>query len=173
VVSAAKEPAHTARPLPGSRGARRTAAMILESLGGLRSASQAAEVLGVALVRYYVLERRAVAGMIAALEPRPRGRTVAPQARIEALEHELEALRRELLRYQALQRLSQRAVGLAPSPAEPARPTRGARAPGRRVRGKRNRAERVLARLALKDEGENAPPARRAADPSSRDGKTD
>jgi hypothetical protein len=49
------------RQQPGaSREARRVAAMILDVLAGMRSPSEAAEVLSVSVPRYYALERRAV-----------------------------------------------------------------------------------------------------------------
>ena len=74
-------PDRSAKPLPGSREARRMAALILETLGGLRTASEASEVMGVALVRYYVLEERALEAMIGAMEPRPRGRQRSPDVK--------------------------------------------------------------------------------------------
>jgi len=100
------------------REARRTAAVILEVLAGLRSASEASEVLGMALARYYVLERRAVSGMVDGLGPRPRGRPRTDEERARQLTAEVERLQGEVARLESLHRLSQRAIGV---PVEPAR----------------------------------------------------
>ena len=53
---------------------RRLAAVILDVLAGSRTPPQAAEALGVSLPRYYQLEARALGGLVAACESRPRGR---------------------------------------------------------------------------------------------------
>ncbi|HEV8177378.1 MAG TPA: hypothetical protein VGP44_06770, partial [Gemmatimonadales bacterium] len=52
---------------------RLTAAVILEVLAGERSTSSAAKLIGVSLVRYYAIESRAIAGLIAACTHRPSG----------------------------------------------------------------------------------------------------
>lgn len=133
------------RPSKGSKEARRAAAIVLETLGGLRSATDAAEALGVATARYYVLERRAIEGMIAALEQRPRGRRRTAEAELEQKTRDLEAMGHELARYQALYRASQRAFGL---PREDALPqTARRRAKTTRSRRKKSRAQKVLDRL--------------------------
>jgi hypothetical protein len=116
-----------------SREARRRAAVILEVLGGARTPTQAAEALGLSLIRYYQLETRALQGLVSACEPKPLGRVISPQTQLTALRKEQERLKRELARQQALVRLSQRAVGLTrrlrrvclvqarPSPSDPPR----------------------------------------------------
>ncbi len=109
------------RAIEASDTARRTGAIILEALAGLRTTQDAADSLGVALPRYYVLETRALAGLVAALEPRARGRQRGAAERISELEAEVQRLEREARRYQALQRASQRALGLAAAAAPPAR----------------------------------------------------
>ena len=109
------------RAIEASDTARRTGAIILEALAGLRTTQDAADALGVALPRYYVLETRALAGLVAALEPRARGRQRGAAERISELEAEVQRLEREARRYQALQRASQRALGLAAAEAPPAR----------------------------------------------------
>ena len=62
-----------AKVLVGSQAARQAAAVVLESVTGLCSVEEASARLSVAVPRYYVLETRALQGLIGALEPRPRG----------------------------------------------------------------------------------------------------
>jgi hypothetical protein len=112
-------------PAGPSREARRLAAVILEVLGGARTPTQAAEALGLSLIRYYQLETRAVQGLVSACEPKPRGRVVTAQSRLASLEKDRQRLQRELARQQALVRLSQRAVGLAPAPPPGKTPGKG------------------------------------------------
>jgi hypothetical protein len=99
--------------------ARRAAVVILEVLAGVRTPGGAAGVLGIRLPRYYLLEQRAIAGLIAACEPRPRGRTVSADRQLARLERELAVSQRELARHQALARTTQRALGLAPPVSPP------------------------------------------------------
>lgn len=58
----------------GSAEARKRAAAILEVLGGVLRPSQAASALGVGLPRYYMLERRALEGLVQGCEPPVPGR---------------------------------------------------------------------------------------------------
>lgn len=95
-----------------SRDARRTAAAVLEVLAGVRSPNEAAEALGVSPPRYYMLEARALEGLVAACEPRPRGPSPSPQKRIDELEQQVGHLQRDLSRMQALARTAQRTIGL-------------------------------------------------------------
>src|SRR5262245_28737525 len=68
-------------PFPAARPeARRLAAAILEVLAGAQLPAEAARGLGVSLARYYQLEVRAVAGLVAACEGRRRGRGRAPES---------------------------------------------------------------------------------------------
>lgn len=137
------------------RGARRMAAVILEVLAGLRSASQASEVLDLSLPRYYVLERRAVSGMVEALGPRPRGRPRSDEERARHLSAEVERLQGEVVRLESLHRLSQRAIGV---PAEAPRPALGARGVRQRSRSRaKPRAGKVLARLRAGEAQDLAP----------------
>lgn len=118
------------RPLVGlaaSREGARLAAAVLEVLGGARTPPQAAEALGVSLAHYYNLERRSLGGLVAACEPRPRGRSTPPGRRIEELSRENARLASDNRRLMALLRASQRAVGLAPPPSGSSRATDGAR----------------------------------------------
>jgi len=113
----------TRRPGPAptaGRDAKRLAAVILDVLAGLRTPAQAAPLVNVSLPRYYQLEARAVAALVQACEPRPKGRRRGPLTELAALRKETDRLRHELGRQQSLVRLAQRAVGLAP-PAPPAK----------------------------------------------------
>ena len=112
-------PAASARPPQSSLGqgqstpAQRRAAAILEVLAGLRSASQAASTLGLSVNHYYLLERKALQGLVTACEPQPKG-PAGPTAeqQVARLERELDRSRRDCLRQAALVRATQRAVGL-------------------------------------------------------------
>jgi hypothetical protein len=107
-------------PAPaGGREAKRTAAVILEVLAGTRSPPQAAQAIAVSLPRYYQLETRAIAGLVTACEPRPRGRRRGPLDEGTALKAENERLRQELTRQQTLVRLAQRNMGVSPPAANP------------------------------------------------------
>jgi hypothetical protein len=122
---------------------RRRAAVILEVLAGVRTPASAAEALQIGPPRYYLLEQRAIQGLVAACEPRPQGRTPTVARQITRLERELVVCRRELARQQALARAAQRALGLsAPSPAssKAAPPATG----GKKSRRRRKPAVRAL-----------------------------
>lgn len=127
-----------------SREARRRAAVILEVLAGMRTTAQAAATLDVSLMRYYQLESDALRGLVAACEPKPRGRTQSTTSQLAALRRQCERLQRDLARQQALVRLSQRAVGVT-APATP--PT----AKGKRRRKPMARALRFAAQLRADD----------------------
>jgi hypothetical protein len=132
--------------------ARRSAAVILEALSGLRTSADAAAELGVSLSRYYVLETRALDGLIAACEPRTRGRTMTPEKELEALRKEVHKQRTECQRYQALHRVAQRSMGIT----EPAAP----QAKGGRKRRKRKPVVRALQAVRrLAQESASAPSA--------------
>jgi hypothetical protein len=132
-----------------SAEAKRLTAAILEVLAGARTPTQAAEALGLSLPRYYLLEDRAVQGMLVACEPRSLGRGPSPESALAALRRECDQLRRECTRQQSLVRAAQRTIGLAP-------PTPAARAPERNGNKRRRRrptarALRVAARLTQED----------------------
>jgi hypothetical protein len=113
-------PTTATREADSSREAKRLAAVVLDVLAGSRSPPQAAETLGVSLPRYYQLEARALEGLLAACESRPRGRQPDVEAELTGVRKELERLKRELARAQSLVRLTQRTVGVAPpAPAKP------------------------------------------------------
>jgi hypothetical protein len=104
---------------PVTREAQRAAAAVLEVLAGTRTPGEAAAALGVSPPRYYLLEQRALAGLVAACEPRSACRGQSPRCRILQLEKEVSQLRQECARQQALVRASQRTIGLAPPPPKP------------------------------------------------------
>jgi hypothetical protein len=155
-VRPSRQPRPAARSGPGlqlagaSPEARRSAAVILEVLAGLRSPPQAAVALAVSLPRYYVVELRALQGLLAACEARPKGRVRTAQSELAALRRQCEQLKRQCDRQQSLLRLSQRAVGLpAATAAAPAR-SKGKK---RRQRKPTVRALRVAAQLRQPEHG--------------------
>lgn len=128
--------------LSGSAEAKRSVHAMLEVLAGLKSPSQAARALSISLPRYYVLETRALEGMLKALEPREKGkRSASLESRLEAAEKERDRLRGELERMRSLVRAAQRTVGLPSAP-----PQREEKKGGRKKR-KVNRTRKVLSRL--------------------------
>ena len=102
----------------GSSDANRIVVAILEVLGGLRSPTEAATSLKVSLPRYYILETRALEGMVGACEPKPLGKQPSHKTRIAGLEKELEQAHRQCARQQALVRAAQRSVGLSTAPTQ-------------------------------------------------------
>jgi len=112
---ARKSPKKPQRIESGSLEANRLAVLILEVLAGSRTPLDAAKALGVRLPRYYQLETRALRGLIAALEPRPKVRQPSPEGRIARLEKALGEARRDSLRQQALVRAAQRSLGIKPA----------------------------------------------------------
>jgi hypothetical protein len=76
----------TAPPAITPSEAQRLAATILEVLAGARTPTQAAPALSISLPRYYQLEARALAGLVAALAPRPKGKQPTLESRVKALE---------------------------------------------------------------------------------------
>jgi hypothetical protein len=122
-----------------SREARQQAAAILEVLAGVRTPSEAAQQLAMSLTRYYIIEGRALQGLVAACEPRPQGRVRSVEGELAALRRQAEQLRRQLARQQALLRVAERALGLsaAPPPKAEAKPAAG---------GKKRRQRKPTAR---------------------------
>lgn len=109
---ARKNKANGPAVIKATRDARQIASMILEVLAGMQTPAEAAEVLGISLPRYYTLELRAINGLIAACEPKPKGRVQSHDSKIEELEKEIARLKKECGRHQALLRSAQRAVGI-------------------------------------------------------------
>ncbi|HEY7195242.1 MAG TPA: hypothetical protein VH439_15980 [Gemmatimonadales bacterium] len=133
------------RTLTGSAPAKRIAVVLLEVLSGVCGPADGSRRLGLSMTRYYALETRGLQGLLAALEPRPRGRTAG--ATPEAARREQLRLEREVLRLQALVRTTQRAVAVAPTKDSPRRRTRGVR------------ARKVIAQLRATTPDESAGPA--------------
>ena len=111
------KPARPGRPKLRTEGvsaeARRQAAAILEVLAGVRTPTEVAGQLAVSLTRYYIIEGRALQGLVAACAPRPQGRVRTPASELAVLRRECEQLRRQVARQQALLRVTERTVGLS------------------------------------------------------------
>lgn len=127
----------------GGREARRVAAAVLEVMAGVRTPADAASALGISMPRYYVLEKRALEGLVAACEPRPKGPPRRADRELERLRQEVARLGREAARNQALVRAAGRSIGLAP-PARPQRKGKKADAAGHRKRRRRRPVVRAL-----------------------------
>jgi hypothetical protein len=123
--------------------ARRKAAAILEVLAGARKPSDAAQALGITPMRYYLLELRAIQGLVKACEPVKLGAKVSPERETQRLRKQVTVLERECARYAALARVAQRAVNLSPPPAD--KKTAG----GKKARRSKPpvRAVKILARV--------------------------
>src|SRR5271156_6163681 len=119
-----------------SRDAKQRAAAILEVLAGARTPTQAAQALGLSLARYYFLEDQALAALVLACEPQPRGRSPDDGRRVARLERDCKRWQRECARQQTLVRLAQRSIGLTP-PAPP---------PAAKDKGKKRRCRRPVVR---------------------------
>ena len=100
-----------------SREARQLAAAILEVLAGVRTPAEAAQQLAMSLTRYYIVEGRALHGLVAACEPRSHGRVRTPASDLARLQRQCEQLQRQCARQQALLRVTERTIGLSPAPA--------------------------------------------------------
>jgi hypothetical protein len=107
--------------------------VVLEVLAGVRTPTEAAATLGIAVPRYYLWEQRALEGLVRACEPRPVGQAVSQRHQIALLEKDLVRLRQDCARQQALVRASQRTIGLAASAPPAAKP---AARPGGKPTGK-------------------------------------
>lgn len=147
-TSSAKETKAKAKEPHGSRQARCTAGVVLQVLAGQVSPAEAAGVLEISTPGYYMLESRALNGLIDGCEPRPKGRARTAQSELEALKEECASVRRECARYQALARVAQRSVGIAVPK------KKAAKAAGRRKRKPTVRALSMARRLGEQPEGE-------------------
>jgi hypothetical protein len=150
--------------LVGSPEAKRMAAIILEVMAGLRRTEDASEAMKIALPRYYILETRALQGLISALEPRQKGRQRRPEDEIAGLRKDNERLQREINRTQALVRASQRALGISQAPKDDDK--RKLPGTGRRKRRATVRAVRTVRALRR---GADATPIASPAEPSRED----
>lgn len=150
-----------AKALTGSDEAKRKAAVFLEAIGGLRTTQSASDELGIAVVRYYVLETRMLQAMIDALEPKARGRKRSMDLELAQLRDENKRLEREAMRMQALYRMTQRAVGVKED-----KPVRKGKKKTRRVR-RQSRGERILKDLRPEASPAEAPPTTVSSDPQT------
>jgi hypothetical protein len=107
-----------------SEKARKHAAGILAVLSGEKTTVEATRDMEVSLPRYYQLEARAIEGLVAALEPRNRGRRKTPEDLLRAERKERERLNREVARLSALLRAAHRSLGVKP-PAAPGEKRKG------------------------------------------------
>lgn len=130
------------KPLEGDEVAKRNAVVILEVLAGLRTPTEASQALGISAMRYYVLERRALEGMVSALQPRPKGKQRRPENVVGELRREKTRLEREVGRLQALVRAAQRTMKLPPPPSRERK-----KGEARRARRPQVRAEKTIALL--------------------------
>lgn len=154
-------------PTAGSLGqgvsalASQRAAAILEVLAGERTPQEAATVLSMSLPYFYILERKALEGLLKACEPQPKGPPApGPERKLEALEMELARCRRECQRQEALVRATQRTVGLPASPSQPTTKDKAGNKNGVRRR-RRQPVVRALraARTVRQNSTGSAPPA--------------
>jgi hypothetical protein len=143
-----------ARAVRGSDAARRCAALLLEAWSGVRTTQATSEAMGVAVTRFYQLEARALQMIVAAMEPRPKGRQRTAESEISKLKAERQRLVRDVERYQSLYRTAQRSLGVAVvrPPDKTDNPAPG----GKRKRGPRKKARGQSVAAVLLD---NAPPS--------------
>jgi len=133
---------------PVSREAQRFATGILEVLAGVRTPTDAAAAMGISVPRYYLWEQRALEGLVAACQPRGAGKIVSSRCQILALEKEIARLKQECARQQALVRVTQRTIGLAPPQAPKPTTKASGKAAGKKAR-KRRPAVRALKAVAV------------------------
>lgn len=150
--------------------ANRRAAAILEVLAGARTPSEAAEALDVSLPHFYLLERKALEGLVRACEVQPKGPPPPGAAeKLAIMEQQLAAAQRECQRLAALVRVTQRAVGLPAPPVQ--KPGSGkAAGDGEKTKGKRTRRRRrpsVRALRAAQTARQNAQRKEQAKAPES------
>lgn len=155
-TSSVKQPVarETSPPAATPCEAQRLAAAILEVLAGVRSPPTAAELLKISLPRYYQLEARALAGLVSALAPRPKGKQPSLENRVKQLEKELEGARRACARQEALVRVTQRSLGFA-TPAK-VKPPPAANGQQRKRRKPMVRALKAAQSLRAQADAENA-----------------
>jgi hypothetical protein len=137
-----------------SREAKRLAAAVLEVLAGARTPTEAATALGLSLPRYYQVESRALAGLLSACEPKPKGRAANPATEAARLRQENLRLQHEVTRQQSLARTVQRTVGWMPPPA-----------PAKTTNNKKPRKRRTARALSIAARLQSADPVQPAAVP--------
>ena len=146
-------PLRSKKPLPTSSlgrdshpTAQRRAAAILEVLAGEQTVGEAARVLGISPMHYYLLERRALQALVAACAPRPKGPPgPSPEQELTRLRRDLDRSRRECLRQAALVRATQRAIGFPIAAGAPSK-TKDPKGQPEPAHGKRSRRRRATVR---------------------------
>jgi hypothetical protein len=118
----------------GSTEANRLAVVILEVLAGVCSPAEAAATLKISLPRYYILEKRALDGLVAGCEPKSLGKQPSPETRIAALEKALKKAERQCARQEALVRVARRSVGLSATVVSSGPPSKKRDRRGRKAR---------------------------------------
>ena len=136
-----------AKAVRGSDAARRQAALLMEVWSGVRTTQAASEAMGIAVTRFYQLEARALQMMVAAMEPRQRGRPRTAESELSKLKLEKQRLLRDVERFQSLYRTAQRALGVAV--AKPVDKAENPAPGGRRKRGPRKKARGQAVAAAL------------------------
>jgi len=131
--------------------ARKMAGVVLEVLSGTMTPTEAAEIMGMSVPKYYMVESRALDGLVLACEPRKRGYVRSAERELESLKKKHAGLERECARYQALARASRRAVGLR-------LPKRGKEAKDKKGRRKRKPTVRALTLAKKLKQGRGAEP---------------
>ena len=144
----------------GSLEARRMVGVILEVMAGSMTPSDAAGAMSMSIQKYYMVESRALDGMLAACEPRKKGYVRTPEREIEALKNKQASLERECARYQALARAARRAVGLSVPKKKEAQGKEGKGKKGKRRRKPTVRAL-TLAKQLKQGRGESPAPEER------------
>jgi hypothetical protein len=129
---------------------RRRVSAVLEVMAGTLTPTEAAEALNISVPKYYMIESKALEGMLEACEPRPVGYAWTPERELEAMKKEHEKLKRECDRYKALARAAQRAAGF--------NPPRGKKKQAQKGKRKRKPTVRALTLAKrLKDQKEDKP----------------
>jgi hypothetical protein len=155
----AKPPAASSLGQGVSAEAGRRAAVVLEVLAGERTPQQAAAVLSMSVAYFYLLERKALQGLLRGCEVPAKGPPPpSAERKLAAMEGELARCRRECQRQAALVRATQRAVGLPASPSAEAEKAAHKTGPRRRPRRATVRALRAAQVVRNNSTGQTGPP---------------
>jgi hypothetical protein len=154
----------------------RRAAAVLEVLAGVRTPAQAAEALGLSVNYYYVLERKALGGLLAACAPQVKGPPgPSCEQQLARKEQELEKCRQECLRQASLVRAAERAIGLAALPTSSRRSRRKTTSPadgGAKKRRRRRPTVRALRAVRTLQQNSSLESAAAGVQTSSADGQS-
>jgi hypothetical protein len=144
-----------ARAAEPSERAQQVAVVVLNVLGGNQGPGDAARTLGISMAHYYLIEQRAIRGLLGACEPRlKRGPQPDHTQQVRRLEQQNQHLTQALLRQQAIVRSTHRGLGIR-NPTPPI-PKVGKSGTQRRARRPTVRALRQANRIAPKP-SPNAP----------------